>query len=123
MNKIIKQQLEKLKSVKITFKDSDKTIFIPKTTEIIQEAMEVGNIYLIKLDKKMLNPTTNSTLASNWNGGRVPTQEVYKAELLDIMNNMYKFNGIAVKDGIDLYSENWFGWVPKEYFEILSKIE
>ena len=65
MNKIIKQQLEKLKSVKITFKDSDTTIFIPKTTEIIQEAMEVGNIYLIKLDKKMLNPTTNSTLASN----------------------------------------------------------
>ena len=123
MNKLIKQQLEKVKSVKIDFKDSDIDIFIPRTTEIIQEAMKIGGIYLIKLDKKMTNPTTNSTLASNWNGGRIPTQEYYKVELLEIMNNMYKFNGIAIKDNTELYSENWFGWIPKEYFEIIDKIE
>ena len=106
MNRLIKKQLMNLKSVNIDFNDNTTKIIIPKTAEIIPEALIKGNVYLIELNDLALHPASNSTLASNWNAGKVPTYRCYKVELIDIMNDMYKFNGIAYENGQDVYSEN-----------------
>ena len=122
MNKIIKKQLEKITSCNISFDDNTTTIFIPKTTKIIQEALLKNSTYIIKLNNKALTPLQNSTLVSNWNNGKIPNHEYYKVELLDVINDMYKFNGIAVENGIDISNENWYGWFPKDYFEVIEKV-
>ena len=122
MNKLIKKQLQNLKSVKVNFDDNTTKIIIPKTLEIIPDALIKGDIYLIKLSDLALSPSSNSTLAANWNAGKVPTHRFYKVELIDVMKDMYKFNGIAVEDGVDLYSENWFGWFPGDYFSVIEKL-
>lgn len=123
MNKIIKQQLEEVKSVKLSYNDTTTEIFIPRTTQIIPEALIVGNVYIIELNEFVLQPSSNSMLASNWNSGKIPKYKIYKVELLEIINNMYKFNGIALDENYnELYSENWYGWFPKEYFKVLEKV-
>lgn len=65
MNKVIKDQLQKIKSCKVEFNDNSENIFIPKTTKIISEALEKENIYIIKLNDKALQPQLNSNLAAN----------------------------------------------------------
>ena len=123
MKKIIKNQLDSVKSVNLNINDSTTYIYIPKTTQIINDALEKGFIYIIELDDKLLNPTLNSMLASNWNNGKIPKHKLYKVELLDVINNMYKFNGIAYNNGDDIYSDNWYGWFPKDSFKVLEKVE
>ena len=123
MNKWISKELNKVKSTKINFNDKSTSIFIPKTSEILQDALNIGDIYLIRLSDKITNPASNSTLASNWNAGRVPNHSIYKAELLEVMNSMFKFNGIGIEDGNEIYSDNWYGWIPKDCFEVIEKVE
>lgn len=106
MNKLIKKQLNSLKSTRVDFDDSTTKIVIPRTLEITSSALNKGDILLIELSDLALNPLSNSTLAANWNAGKVPTHKQYKVELIDIMKDMYKFNGIAYENGKDLYSEN-----------------
>ena len=65
MNKIIKDQLNKVRSVKLSFDDNTTQILIPKSSEVIPEALNQGEVYLIKLNDKILNPSSNSTLAAN----------------------------------------------------------
>ena len=121
MNKLIKQQLQNLKSVKIEFNDNTTSIMIPKTMEVLPEALNKGDVYLIELEDFILNPLSNSTLASNWNAGKVPSHKLYKVEFLEKMNNMYKFNGIAVEDNQELYTESWFGWLPENSFTVIER--
>ena len=123
MNKIIKKYLDRVKVVKLDYDDNTTQIVIPKVTQIIPEALNKGDVYIIELNERALNSNSNSTLASNWNAGRIPNHSVYKVELIDIINDMYKFNGIAIENGKELYSENWFGWFPKDYFKVIKKVE
>ena len=122
MNKVIKDQLSKVRSTTINYDNSSTDIFIPKMTRVIPQALNVGDIYLIKIDDSIIHPSSNSTLASNWNAGKVPKYSTYQAELVDKMGKMYKFNGIAVEDGEPLYSENWFGWFPENGFYVINKL-
>jgi hypothetical protein len=65
MNKVIKDQLSKVRSVKIEYNDDTTTIVIPRVTGVIPQALNEGSIYLIKLNDNVLHPASNSTLASN----------------------------------------------------------
>ena len=65
MNKIIKDQLSKVRSVKLDFDDNTIHIDIPKTDEVIPLALVEGQVYVIELEDFILNPLQNSTLASN----------------------------------------------------------
>ena len=122
MNKLIEKQLKDLKAVKVNFDNNTTKIVIPRTKEIVSEALIKGNVYLIELDDNLLQPTLNSTLASNWNFGKTPKYKMYKLEFLDKMGSMYKFNGIAYKDGVDIYTEEWFGWFPEGQFKVIEKL-
>ena len=123
MNKIIKDQLNKVRSVKLDFDDHTTHIDIPKTEEVIPLALVEGQIYVIELEDFILNPLQNSTLASNWNSGKVPKYKRYQVEFIQKMSNMYKFNGVALDNNQPIYSENWFGWFPEEGFKVVSLLK
>ena len=120
MNKIIKDQLNKVRSVKLDFDDHTTHIDIPKTEEVIPLALVEGQVYVIELEDFILNPLQNSTLASNWNSGKIPKYKRYQVEFIQKMSNMYKFNGVALDNNQPIYSENWFGWFPEEGFKVVS---
>ena len=122
MNKLIRKQLEAVRSTRLEFSNDTTNLYIPKITNIGASSLDVGSVYLIELSDDLLDPQVNSTLASNWNNGNIPRYKYYKVELLDKMNNMYKFNGIAYDHGVDLYNENWYGWFPESKFKIIEKI-
>ena len=123
MNKTIKNQLNKVKSVKLEFDNNTTQIFIPKTTEVLPVSLTEGQVYIIELEDFIINPLPNSVLASNWNSGKVPKYKRYQVEFLQRMNNMYKFNGIAINDNELLYSENWYGWFPENGFRVISLLK
>ena len=123
MNKIIKDQLSKVRSVKLNFDDHTTHIDIPKTEEVIPLALVEGQVYVIELEDFILNPLQNSTLASNWNSGKIPKYKKYQVEFIQKMSNMYKFNGVALDNNQPIYSENWFGWFPEEGFNVVSLLK
>ena len=118
MNEQIKKQLQKVKTVNISFDDSTTHIFIPKVDKIEPTAMIQGKIYEINIKDHIIKPTSNATLASNWNGGKSPTVNNYYAEFVSSMSNMYKFNCTAVGDP----SNDFFGWLPSDGFEIVKEV-
>lgn len=65
MNKVIKDQLSKVRSVKLDYDNSTTELYIPKTVEVIPTALNQGDVYIIELEDFILNPLVNSTLASN----------------------------------------------------------
>lgn len=65
MNKFIKNELEKVTVTEIKFDDNTTSIFIPKTTSWNLTSLKTDKCYLIELDDNLLNPTANSSLASN----------------------------------------------------------
>jgi len=120
MNKVIKDQLSKVRSVKLDYDNNTTELYIPKTVEVIPTALNQGDVYIIELEDFILNPLANSTLASNWNAGKVPKYKQYKVEFLEKIGTMYKFNGIALNNGQEIYTENWYGWFPENSFKVIS---
>ena len=118
MNQLIKKQLKSIKSTNIEFDDNTTHISIPKTTEVLTQALETGQVYLIEVADNIINPPAGSTLASNWNQGRSPKSKRYIAELETIAAKMYKWNGVAQ----DNPTEAWYGWIPSEGFSIIEKL-
>ena len=123
MNKIIKEQLEKVTSTVLDIKENVHHYVIPKTTKFINSVLKEDQCYLIELDDWLLNENSNSTLASNWNGGRYPTHKTYKAEVITKLGNMTKFNGIAVDGDKELLTESFFGWLPNDSFKVIKKVK
>lgn len=121
MNKIIKEQLDNVLNVKINYSDSDTTIVIPKLKSIQSNNLVLNNIYLVLFDKNVQDK--ESSLCSNWNRGRVPSQLKYKCEVLQKMGKVYQLNGIGVSDdGQDLPDVYWYGWVPADMITVIEKI-
>jgi len=117
MNKILYNELNKVTATKIDFKPGDTKIFIPRSIKILNTSLKKGEVYRIKLKSFILNPSSGSTLASNWNNGIIPKYSEYLVEILDGMANMIKVRGVAVDDETSLF----IGWLPMDGFETLSK--
>lgn len=117
MNSIIKKELQKVTATELEFNDKTTSIFIPRSLKILSGSLKKDTIYRIKLDSLVTNPSSNSTLASNWNNNKVPKHSEYLIEVIDKLGNMIKVNGVAVED----QSDNFFGWLPTDSFEVLSK--
>lgn len=120
MNYRFKRELDKVKCVALTYDDNTTHLFIPKINSI---KLEVDNCYLIKLSENVVNPPSNSTLASNWNNGSVPKHYYYKVDISKIMGTMIKINGVAF-DNVNQkdINELWCGWIPKNEIEIIKKL-
>lgn len=121
MNKHIKEQLKQVKLAKVpNFDDNTTHILIKKQTTI---KIEEDCCYLIKLNSSITNPSTTSTLASNWNNGIIPNHSYYKIDVQKIMSHMIKVVGVAFdyenqRDLVDM----WHGWLPIDEIEIINKL-
>ena len=117
MNKIIRDQLNKVTSVQLDFNDDTTHLYIPKTEKILVSSLKVGGVYTIELDNSLLYPSSTSTFSANWNGGRVPRNKSYVIEIIDILQGYIKCNGVAVNDN----SDDWFGWLPIDKVVFLNR--
>lgn len=118
MNNQILNQLHKVTATKIEFNSNDTEIFIPKTIQIRNESLQKSKCYLIELQDFIVNPDESSTLSSNWNNGKVPEYKKYFVEIVSIMTNMIKVNGVSVENS----SSRFEGWLPMDGFTVLEKI-
>ena len=117
MNNIIRDELKKVTATEINFSDNDTKIFIPRSIKILNSSLKKNLIYRIKLNPSIIDSFSGSTLASNWNKGVIPKYDEYLVEIQDVMANMIKVNGVAVKDN----SSQFVGWLPIDGFETLSR--
>ena len=118
MNSLLYNELKKVTAAELDFNENTTHLFIPKTIKISNKSLQQGAIYKISLSEAITNPSSSSTLAANWNAGKVPQHKEYLVEILDRMATMIKVNGIAVEDQAD----NFYGWVPVDSIKILEKI-
>lgn len=121
MNKLIKEQLNKCNTARLPKFDDDTTHLLIKKYEPV--SVLVGGCYIIEISVSVLNPTTNSLLASNWNNGSIPKHTHYKCEVEKILGSMIKINGLAynISTATDI-NEMWSGWLPLDGIEIIEKL-
>jgi len=117
MNNILFNELNKVTATTISFKKEDTKIFIPRSIKILNSSLKIGEVYKIKLKNFILNPSSNSTLASNWNNNIIPKYSEYLVEILDVLGNMIKVNGVATENN----TSQFIGWLPADGFETISK--
>ena len=118
MNKQIIEQLKNVSVTKIEFNDTDTEIYIPRTIKILNTSVSQGEYYIIRLFDSVVHPPENSSLASNWNNGRVPKHDTYIVDIISKRGNMIQINGVATEDPTD----NFYGWIPIDSFEIIKKL-
>ena len=118
MRKSIIEQLKKVTACEIDFNPEDKVINIKKTIKITGGALKVGSSYIIELNDSVTHPSSNSTLASNWNRGIVPEYSTYVVEIEENKAKMIKVNGVA----LDNVKSQFCGWLPYDSFEVIQKI-
>lgn len=110
ISKIVEQQLKKCYFAKLNNFDPDTNTYnIPKYSK---PKYDLSNCYLIKVNKEFIN-NPNTMLASNWNGGRSPNEEYYKAYVSKILGgyiycDCLAFDWETKTDKTSMYS-GWFG--------------
>lgn len=110
MNKIIKQQLEKIQLADITNYDPEtNTYHIPKRTTI---KLEEDEYYLLTLQPEFLNDTI---IRDNWNKGSVPPALSFKAEVEKTLGRMVKIDSIIVDEEGNDTDKFWSGWISTDY--------
>lgn len=121
MNKIVKEQLNKVVTAKIpSFDDNTTHISIKKYEEV---KISENAYYLIEIGAGILNPSSNSLLSSNWNEGRIPKHSHYKCEVIKVLGQMIKITGLAydINTNKDL-DEMWSGWIPVDGITIIQRL-
>ena len=90
MNKIIEEQLKKIENADLSnFDKKTNTYHIAKRTDI---KLEEDNCYILKLKQSAFN---NSVVKDNWNNGKEPKAEYYKADITKKMSGMIKILGVS----------------------------
>ena len=116
MDKIIKSELDKLN---ITVEQAKETIFIPKVNRI---KLNEDSFYFIRVLPQALNPSEDSLIVSNWNGGVKPTSEYYQVMLLNKVGDMIKVNGMSCDSNKVITNRIFNGWFKLSDIEILEKL-
>ena len=120
INKLIKEQLDKVKEAKIDEYDSlHHTFHIKKYKE---KTFEYNVLYIVRLDDHLLNATDNVALVSNWNNGKYPTHKYLKFAVNKKLAKMINVYGVYYDiDGDCDLSEDFEGWLPVEQLEIIKE--
>lgn len=123
--KFVKEELKKCKYAKVSelLNNEDNNITQIKIEKLKEICLEENKYYLIQLSDYVTNPSTNSTLSSNWNNNTYPKYSYWKVEISKIMANMVKINGVAFdyQKGTDI-NELWSGWVPIDSIFIIEEL-
>ncbi len=125
MNKLTKEQLDKVKWVVLPpYDESTTELHIPKTGTHPRELSE-GHFYIICLEDYILHPCENFTLAANWNRGVVPQSKYLRCQLVQKLGTMCRFGAIGFdeqnnRDKTDIYPELW---LPESGITIVKLLE
>lgn len=121
MNKVIKEQLEKVQVADLSnYHDGCNEFIIPKA-KIIK--FNVGDNYLIELDDSLLKHNPDSLLESNYNNNRIPTSKYYSIEVSAVLGKTIKCVGVAFdketkKPNITSF---WNGYLPIDCIKIVKE--
>ena len=117
MNKILLQQIDKIKSL-ITESTEDQTDFIISKRLQTSEASDfiIGNLYKIKVESYIVTPYEGFNLHDNWNHGIPPSEQILNVEVKEIMGKMIRVVGSG-----DTTKAFWEGWLPKKSITILER--
>nr|DAD82715.1 MAG TPA: hypothetical protein [Siphoviridae sp. ctrpg19] len=122
MNELIKKQLLACEHVVLPTWDDNTTLITIKKGSIKKELkFEFGCYYKIEISDKVLSPTSESTLAKNWNGNTVPPSKIFNCVVQQLMGKMVKVDGVAVIDNVAT-DQKWNGWLPISEVVILEEI-
>lgn len=118
MNKLILEELNKVKNCELpdNFKDLSQFVILKKDKSV--QSVIQGQSYLIELEDYIINPSENFTLHINWNHGIIPKYKVLKVFIIQDMGKMAKVSGNSIED----ISYSWEGWLPKKSFKILQRL-
>lgn len=124
MNPLIKDQLSKIRRVRIPQYDEFTTqLKLLKSDGKITNSLQVDNCYLISVEDYILNPPEGFTLHTNWNNNIVPKHKFMKIDVIQIMGKMVKVNSIGfdMKNQIDTV-DMWLGWLPQKSIKIIERL-
>ena len=122
INKLIKEQLDKVQEADIGEYDSlHHTFHIKRHRE---KTFEYNKMYIVELDDHLLNATDNVALLSNWNNGKYPTHKYLRFAVSKKIAKMIFVYGIYydINNDCDLSGE-FEGWLPTEQLEIIKERE
>lgn len=118
MNKIIEDQLRKVKEIEIdNLRFEDGKCIIPRKKTIKIEEDCCYKIFLM--------PTlfVNTSLGTNWNNGSYPLKKYLKADIIKNMGKMIKIMGVAYDpDTGENINYFWSGWLTLQDIQIIEKI-
>lgn len=112
MNKFIKQQLNKCKTLLPDWDDSTTELVISNNTKSI--STQPGNLHII-IQNYIINEPDNFTLSSNWNNGTTPPEPEMVVDIINIIGKMHKVKGFGITT-----NKSWEGWLPQKGYKILK---
>ena len=121
MNKIIQEELKKIKIADISgYSDNTTEFIIPKTTI---SKFEKGNNYLIELDTSLLVHNPDSILETNYNSNKIPSSKYYHIEVTEILGKIIKCVGVAfnINTRQPDFKCFWNGYLPIDYIKIIEE--
>lgn len=124
MNKLIKEQLEKIEIADLSnFDDNTNTYYIKKHVDEPSLLMKVNTSYILKIDRALLKDGDAQLLSSNFNNNTYPPSEYFKAKVTNVVGTMIRVDGIAydIKASTSL-NEMWCGWLPKNGVKAIKEI-
>lgn len=124
MNKLIKKQLQNLKKCQLPpYNEDTYKIIIPKNSIKKELGLEVDHCYQIEIEDYILNPSLDSSLSQNWNGGTVPPSKYMNICILQLMGKMIKVDGIEVDVATNSIKNNtWSGWLPRNAIKVRCEV-
>lgn len=122
MNKLIKQQLNKVEYAQVPpFDDNTTHLVIPKTANS-PKLYDVEKCYIIQLDKSLFDNTCDN-LHVMWNKGIYPKNEYMKIQVLKVLGNMINVYGFGYNIDLDIdYNNIWTGWLPSNLITLIKQI-
>ena len=121
MNKIIKEQLNKIQVANMNnYNENNYSFTIPKYNA---DRFEDDKCYLIELDNSLIINDEESLLQCNWNNGTYPSHKYLKIDVNKVMGKMIKVNSIAY-DYVNQKDLNviWSGWLPIDLIKIIEVV-
>lgn len=125
MNPLIKKQLEMCKVAPIpdVIDDSIEELCIEKVSDANSRSFKIHSCYLVELADYILNPSTEYTLADNWNKGIVPKDKYMKVEVEQLLGKMVKIIGSGFDPDTNTDKNTvWELWVPQKGIKILQNL-
>lgn len=125
MNELIRTQLNKCQIALIPeIEEGQCSIVIPKGSSSVIGPYDLGKCYLVQFADHILHPSPDSTLASNWNQGRIPKHSYYKVEVVQMMAKMVRLAGFGyIPETNTDTNDFWDGWVPQPSVKIISLLK